>query len=318
MRVFITGAGGFIGRRAVEYLSENKDFRLRVMPGRRENEALSRNRETESVPGRDISGKTLWDDALAGVDTIVHLAARAHVRNESKGNSLELFRKVNVKGSLNLGKQAVRAGVKRFVFISSIGVNGNKSFRPFTVNDPPNPTEPYAVSKLEAEEGLARLAQETKMELVIIRPVLVYGPGAPGNFARLANMVKKGIPLPLGAVRNKRSLAAIDNLVDLIAVCIKHPAAAGQTFLVSDGRDFSTPELIRKMADAMGCATRLVPVPSALLRLAGLMTGKSKEIEKLTGSLQVDISHTCRTLNWQPPVCADKAIKEAAASFVNE
>ncbi|MCF8111439.1 MAG: NAD-dependent epimerase/dehydratase family protein [Desulfobacteraceae bacterium] len=318
MRVFITGAGGFIGRRAVEYLAENKDLQLRVMPGRTKDNAFTKNRKTESVPCRDINENTPWDDALAGVDTVVHLAARAHVLNEAEDNALELFRKVNVKGSLNLGKQAVRAGVKRFVFMSSIGVNGNRSLRPFTANDPPNPLEPYAVSKLEAEQGLGRLAQETGMELVIIRPVLVYGPGAPGNFARLAKMVQKGVPLPLGAVRNKRSLAAVDNLVDLIAACIKHPAAPGKTFLVSDGRDLSTPELIRKLADAIGCAARLVPVPPALLRLAGLMTGKPREMEKLTGSLQVDISHTCDTLNWQPPVCADKAIKDAAASFVNE
>lgn len=311
MRVLITGAGGFIGSRTVKYLLDNTDLCIRAMPGRTGMAPLSKDPKLESSPGRDINEDTMWSDALAEVDAVLHLAARAHVLDESADRPLDLFRKVNVKGSLNLARQAARAGVKRFVFISSIGVNGSQSFRPFTADDPPNPDEPYAVSKLEAEQKLHGLSKKTGMEIVVIRPPLVYGPNAPGNFGRLVKLVEKGLPLPLGAVRNKRSLVALDNLADLISVCINHPLAAGETFLVSDGRDLSTPELIRKLASAMGKNARLIPVPPLLLRMAGRMTGKSAAVEKLISSLQVDISHTCKTLNWQPPVSVKDALRDA-------
>lgn len=311
MRVVITGTSGFIGRHVVKYLLTNTDHRVRAVSGRTDNGSLEKNPNLEIVAGRDINRDTAWGDVLTQADTVLHLAARVHVLNDSAADTLTLYRQVNVAGTLNLGKQAVRAGIKRFVFISSIGVNGDRTARPFTTGDAPRPSEPYAVSKLEAEEKLRGLAQQTGLELVIIRPPLVYGPDAPGNFGRLIRIVGKGVPLPLGLVQNKRSLVAVDNLTDLIAGCLDHPAAAGQVFLVSDGRDLSTPELIRKMALAMNKSPRLLPVPPALLRMAGRITGKNTEIEKLIGSLQVDISHTCDTLGWRPQVSVEEALKKA-------
>jgi nucleoside-diphosphate-sugar epimerase len=258
----------------------------------------------------DINSHTDWSKALEA-HGVVHLAARVHVMDDSAQDPLAEFRAVNVEGTLNLARQAAHAGVKRFVFVSSVKVNGEATLPgcPFNVQDPPAPADPYAISKQEAEKGLRELAAETGLEVVIIRPPLVYGPGVKANFLRLIKTVQKGLPLPLGRVRNKRSLVGIDNLLDLIITCIDHPAAAGQTFLVSDGEDLSTPDLIRKLASAMGRPARLLPVPSTLLRLGGRMIRKSAEVERLVGSLQVDINHTCETLGWRPPVSVDEGIR---------
>ena len=306
--VLVTGATGFVGRRLTYRLARDKRFLPR---------AASRHND-QSWPGGvevmqigDLGPDADWRAAVEGVSTVVHLAARVHVMHESQAESIGAFRRANVEGTLGLARQAVRAGVRRLVFVSSIKVNGEETLpgRAFTPMDSPNPQDPYAVSKWEAEEGLRQLAQKTDLEVVIVRPPLVYGPGVRANFRRLINLVQTGLPLPLGAVNNKRSLVAVDNLVDLLTHCIDHPAAAGQTFLVSDGEDLSTPELIRRLAKALGRPARLIAVPPALLRLAGRLARRAQEVERVIGSLQVDISHACETLDWRPPVSVDEALR---------
>ncbi|MFO7839748.1 MAG: SDR family oxidoreductase [Desulfosalsimonadaceae bacterium] len=315
MKILITGATGFIGSKLLQILEARAEKLCALV---RRKPCRQKGLEGVNWIEYDITGSMKeLPEKIADIDIVVHLAARAHVMDDKLLDPLTKYRKVNVQGSLNLAQQAAAAGIKRFVFISSIGVNGNQSIGPFTVNDPPNPIEPYAISKFEAEQSLRKFANETRMELVVIRPPLVYGPMASGNFRRLVRLVHKGLPLPLGLVHNKRSLVALDNLVDLILTCIDHPDAAGQTFMVSDGKDLSTPELIRKLAYAMGRPTRLLPVPQGLLRLGGFMMGKEKEVERLIGSLQVDISHTCDTLGWRPPVTADEALYKTGRDFVS-
>ncbi|MCF8026410.1 MAG: SDR family oxidoreductase [Desulfobacteraceae bacterium] len=310
-KLLVTGAAGFVGRRVCQ--SAEKIFSVR--PAMR-----SPGNMAGGIAVGDITSGTDWSRALEGVDGVVHLAARVHVMDENTVDPLAEFRRVNVDGTANLARQAARAGVQRFVFISSVKVNGEATFpgQAFTAEDSAAPQDPYAISKQEAEEELHRLAAETGLEVVIIRPPLVYGPGVKANFLRLMKAVYKGLPLPLGLVRNKRSLVAIDNLVDLIITCVEHPAAAGQTFMVSDGQDLSTPELVRKLAYAMGRPARLLPVPPALLRLGGKVTGKTAEVERLIGSLRVDIGHTCDTLGWRPPVSVDEAIAEIGRSWEDE
>ncbi len=257
----------------------------------------------------NISADTHWTSALEGISVVVHVAARAHISQKVSGDPLAEYRRVNVEGTLNLARQAATAGVKRFVFISSIGVNGNISVRPFTAGDVPHPVEPYAQSKWEAEQGLWRIQQETGMELVIIRPPLVYGPEAPGNFGSLVRWIGKGIPLPLGAIHNRRSLVGIDNLVDLIIRCIDHPAAANQVFLAGDGQDISTTDLLRGVAKAMGRPARLLPVPAGLLYLGATLLGKRAVAQRLLDSLQVDISNARDLLGWEPPVSLEEGLR---------
>ena len=311
MKVLVTGANGFIGRGLLGQLRRDDQF---------EPVALVRHPAAESVEGVEKRvGGSLEDrndrvDVLEGIGTVVHLAARAHVLDESEGDPLEAFRRVNVEGTLRLARQAAEVGVRRFVFVSSIGVNGNETARPFTEGDAPSPQEPYAVSKREAEDGLRELAADTGMELVIIRPPLVYGPGAPGNFGSLLRWVHKGVPLPLGAVtQNRRSLVALDNLVDLIVMCLEHPAAAGETFLVADGEDVSTAGLLRKVGDALERPARLVPVPVWMLRAGAAALGKREMARRLLGSLQVDASKAREVLGWVPPVSLDEGLRRAVA-----
>ena len=309
-KTLVTGATGFVGKALSARLLDCANGGLRI--------AVRDDVKTgvlaagcESVPVGDVGPQTYWDTALDGVDAVVHLAARVHVMDDKAVDPLAEFRRVNAAGTLHLARQAARARVRRLVYLSSIKVNGEATElgRKFTAADPSAPLDPYGISKIEAEQGLVAVAAETGLEVVIIRPPLVYGPGVKANFLRLIKAVQKGLPLPLGLVRNKRSLVAIDNLVDLIVTCIDHPAAAGQTFLVSDGEDLSTPELVRKLARAMGKKARLLPVPPVLLRIGGRMIGKGGEVERLIGSLQVDISHTCETLGWHPPVSVDEGIR---------
>lgn len=308
--LLVTGATGFVGRRVCK--SAEKKFSVR--PALRNPGDM-----TGGAVVGDIAPKTDWSKALEGVDAVVHLAARVHVMDEAVVDPLVEFRRVNVDGTVNLAMQAARAGVKRLIFVSSVKVNGEATFpgHAFTPEDPADPQDPYAVSKQESEVELKRLEAETGLEVVIIRPPLVYGPGVKANFLRLMDAVHKGLPLPLGLVRNKRSLVALDNLVDLIITCVEHPAAPGRTFLVSDGEDLSTPDLIRKLAYVMGRPAMLLPVPQAFLRLGGKVTGKTAEVERLIGSLQVDIRHTCDTLGWRPPVSVDDAIWETGRDFVS-
>lgn len=240
--------------------------------------------------------------------------------DDKTADPLQAFRKVNVQGTLALARQAALAGVRRFIFISSIKVNGEGTVlgKPYTPFDMPAPQDPYGISKMEAEHGLRELAGATGMEVVIIRPVLVYGAGVKANFRSMMSWLNKGVPLPLGAIHNKRSLVSLDNLVDLIVTCVDHPAAANETFLVSDGEDLSTTEMLRRMGQALGKNARLLPVPAGLLEAGAAMLGKRAVAQRLCGSLQVDIRHTRETLNWNPPVSVDDGFRAAASAFLNE
>jgi nucleoside-diphosphate-sugar epimerase len=268
----------------------------------------------DAVRISELDALTDWAQALIGVDVLVHAAARAHIMQEDEMDPLAEFRRVNVEGTLNLARQAAKAGVRRFVFISSIKVNGDSTApgRPFIADDTPAPEDAYGLSKAEAEAQLRQVAQDTGMEVVIIRPPLIYGPGVKGNFASLIRWVRRGLPLPLGAVtHNRRSLVGLDNLVNLILVCTKHPKAANQTFLISDGEDLSTSELLRKIGKALGRPPQLLWVPVGFISLVSSLLGKSKISERLLGSLQVDIHKTCEMLDWRPSVTIDEGLQRA-------
>ncbi len=309
MQVLVTGANGFVGR-ALCAAAVARGMAVRGITRALGDLPIS----VENFAVGGIDGNTDWQDVLTSCEVVVHLAARVHVMQETAADPLAEFRRVNVQGTLNLARQAAAVGVRRFVFISSIGVNGAETFQqPFTAQDRAAPHSPYAVSKYEAELGLQALAAETGMEVVIIRPPLVYGPGVKANFAALLRAVQHGWPLPLGVVHNQRSLVALDNLVDLLVTCITHPAAANQTFLVSDGEDVSTTGLLRRMGQAMGRPAHLIPVPVSWLKLAAAMVGKPDVAQRLCGSLQVDIEKTRRLLGWAPPLSLDEGLKRAAA-----
>ncbi len=306
--VLVTGADGFIGRRLCAYLSWRGERVRRAVRGTRPGISSI----DHSIEVGDIGPSTDWGKALEGVEVVVHLAARAHVLREVVNDPLADFRRVNVAGSLNLARQAAAAEVKRLVFVSSIGVNGSETRGvPFAATDPPAPHSPYSFSKLEAEECLRRTALETGLQVVIVRPPLVIGPGAPGNFRRLLDILRRGIPLPLASVDNRRSFVAVDNLVDLIAVCLRHERAGGQTLLVSDGTDLSTPELLRCTGRALGLRVRLFQVPPYLLRSAAALLGWKEVAQRLCGSLQVDIGPTCRLLDWHPPISVEEGLRRA-------
>jgi nucleoside-diphosphate-sugar epimerase len=274
----------------------------------------------ESVVVGGIDGNTDWQHVLTGGEVVVHLAARVHVMADKSSDPVHEYRNTNVEGTLNLAQQAATAGVRRFVFVSSIKVNGEatKTGHSFSADDSPAPLDPYGVSKMEAELGLREIAAKTGMEVVIIRPPLVYGPGVKANFQTMVRWLSRGVPLPLGAINNKRSLVALDNLVDLIVTCISHPAAANQTFLVSDGEDLSTTQLLRRMGQAMGKSVRLIPVPPALLKAGAALVGKPELAQRLCGSLQVDISKTRQLLGWNPPITVDEGLRRAAEGFRRE
>jgi len=278
-----------------------------------------RNPQSGAVAVGSIDSSTEWSAVLKGLDAVVHLAGRAHILHETAIDPLVEFRKVNVEGTLNLAQQATRIGVKRFIFVSSIGVNGlYSSGRPVSVHDEPRPHNDYAISKFEAEQGLKKISRETGLELVIIRPPLVYGPGVGANFLRLMKLAGSGIPLPLASINNSRSLVYVGNLCDLIFQCLEHPSAAGGTFLVSDDQDVSTPELLKMLALAMGKKARLFPMPGSVLRLIGRLTGRPGEVLQLCGSLQVDITHTCQTLGWVPPFTVEQGVHETVSAYLAE
>lgn len=313
MQVLVTGANGFVGRSLCLALADD---------GHKVLEAVrSLDKQIIGVDQVLITsiGKTAdWSSALQNVDVVVHLAARVHVMNEVADDALAEFRKVNVEGTLNLANQAAKAGVKRFVFVSSIKVNGEHTLAdcPFTANDDANPKDPYGISKHEAEQGLFLIAQQTGMEVVIIRPPLVYGAGVKANFASMMRVVKRGIPLPLGAIHNKRSFVYIGNLVSLIVRCIDHPAAANQVFLVSDGCDLSTTELLQKCAVALDVKARLLPVPQKLLAFSLALLGKRAVAQRLCGNLQVDINKARILLDWVPPVSVEDGLKATALGLI--
>lgn len=309
--LLITGANGFVG----SLLCTEAAPHFFVKSAVRSAQSLPAN--TEAVLIETIDNTTDWTTALRGVNVVVHLAARVHVMNDHSVDPLSEFRKVNVDGTLNLAKQAAQAGVQRFVFISSIKVNGESTElgQPFHADDEPQPMDAYGISKREAEDALRQLARDTGMEVVIIRPPLVYGAGVKANFRSMMRWLDKGVPLPLGAIHNQRSLVALANLVDLIITCITHPAAANQTFLVSDGEDLSTSDLLRRMANALGKPARLLPVPAWLLQVGATLLGKRAVAQRLCGSLQLDISKTCQLLNWTPPVSVTDALQKTANAY---
>lgn len=312
--VFVTGASGFVGRALVERLvADNIPC---VAAVRRHVDSIPESVKTVNFDSLDESFD--WSTALVGQEVVVHCAARVHVMNDTVADPLAEFRKVNVGGTLYLAAQAAAAGVKRFVFISSIKVNGDgtQPGSPYKADDAPCPTDPYGVSKREAEDALRALAEKTGMEVVIIRPVLVYGPGVKANFLSMMRWLDKGVPLPFGAIRNNRSLVAIDNLVDLITTCIAHPAAANQTFLASDGHDLSTTGLLTKMAEALNKRAYLLPVPGFMLKVAAVTVGKKDLSQRLLGSLQVDIAKTKTVLQWQPPLSVDAALRATALYYL--
>ena len=299
--VLITGANGFVGRALVTRLAANPRFAVRAMARQA---IVDLPRHVAPVHARDLTNRVDHSEALRGVSCVVHTAARVHVNGGRGPTEIARFRRINVEGTRHLAEQAASAGVRRLVFLSSVKVNGERHAPgiPFRASDTPKPECAYGISKWEAEQALERVARETGLEVVILRPPLVYGPGVKANFSRLMRFVQKGWPLPLASVNNRRSLVALDNLLDLMIRCVDHPRAAHRTFLVSDGEDLSTPELVRGMAEAMGRPCRLYPVPVRILRVAARMTGRLAEFERLTSSLQVDIQSTCETLEWSPPV----------------
>lgn len=314
MRVLVTGANSFIGSALLARAALDSTLRLR---GSVRQSVADLQGGVETVRVGDLAPDTNWAEALRSVDAIVHTAARVHVLRESATNPLAEFRWINVAGTLNLARQAAAAGVQRFVFISSIGVNGAETFDvPFTADDRAAPHSPYSISKHEAELGLKQLAHATGLDVVIIRPPLVYGPKAKGNFDRLLKIMHQGIPLPLGAIQNRLSLVALDNLVDLIVTCLIHPAGANRTFLVSDGDDISTTDLLRRTGAALGKPARLMRVPPLALRTAARFLGKAELAQRLCGSLQVDIGYTRELLGWNPRVSVDEALKQAARHFL--
>jgi nucleoside-diphosphate-sugar epimerase len=309
-RLLITGATGFVGKAVCE---QTAHYGFSVKGALRIQNEVS-GCFAPIVVG-EISGQTPWGNALRDVNVVVHLAARVHVTQDTETDPLTSFRAVNVDGTLNLARQAAAAGVKRFVFISSVKVNGEstQTGRTFTETDAPNPQDAYGLSKHEAEQGLLQLSADTGMEVVIIRPPLVYGLGAKANFAALMRAVQRGWPLPLGAVHNQRSLVALDNLVDFIVTCITHPQAANQSFLVSDGQDLATTELVRGMAQAAGVPARLLPVPVWALQAGATLLGKGAAVQRLCGNLQVDISKARSLLGWVPPVSVEEGLRRAMA-----
>ncbi|MBS0292103.1 MAG: SDR family oxidoreductase [Proteobacteria bacterium] len=308
MTVLLTGASGFVGQAALQALQLRG---VAVRPVFRSAGQARGVAGTAVVSGLDAD--TVWSAALQDVDVVVHAAARAHIMRDEALDPLAEYRRVNVQGTLHLARQAAAAGVRRFVFISSIKVNGEgtQPGRAFTADDAPAPEDAYGLSKAEAEAGLRELCRAAGMELTIIRPVLVYGPGVKGNLASMLRWVRRALPLPLGAVTdNRRSLVALDNLVDFMLVCMEHPQAANQVFLVSDGEDVSTAQLLRNMAAALQCPSRLLPVPVGLLRLGARLLGKQAVAQRLLGSLQVDITKNRKLLGWTPPVTMQAALQK--------
>lgn len=317
MRILVTGATGFVGRGIVMRLREQGRFSVCA--------GVYRN-ALDPVPGigyiqtGDVKDPSSWRDAMRGIDVVVHAAARVHVLRENMDNSLAQHRAVNVAGTLNVARAAAASEVQRFIFISSIKVNGERTSpnEPFVADTQPAPADPYAISKLEAEVGLREIASSGGMQLTIVRPPLVYGPGVKANFQSMMTWLHRGVPLPLSAVtKNRRSLVALDNLADLVATCVEHPAAGNQTFLVADGEDLSTSDLLRRLGRALGRPARLFPVPVGILSGMMRMAGREEFGRRLLESLEVDIAKTREQLGWRPPLSVDRGLELVARAFLD-
>jgi nucleoside-diphosphate-sugar epimerase len=312
VKILVTGASGFIGRALLERLRAEPRFEL-IAAVRRP--ILRPVVGVRYVLVTELGPNTVWTEAVHGVDVLVHTAARVHVMNPGSEDD-RLFRETNVEGTRQLALSAIRCGVKRFIYLSSIKVNGDATTdAPFTPHDAPRPGDPYGVSKYEAERVLLALAKESRLEVSIIRPPLVYGPGVRANFLQLLSLVRAGIPMPFGAVRNARSLVSVWNLCDLIKHLIDAPLGTSRVFMVSDGEDVSSADLIRRIAHAMHRPARLLPVPKSLLNLLGVLARRSAQVSRLVGSLQVDISETKSALGWEPALTLDEGIRRTVEWF---
>jgi UDP-glucose 4-epimerase len=303
--ILVTGANGFLGSALIKRLEHD---------GRPVMGSVRKSADDKNIAMGDIGPSTDWSVALDGVDCVIHCAARVHIMKDTSADPLSMFREVNTSGTLNLATQAVKNGVQRFVYVSSLKVNGELTCigQPFSAEDVPAPSDPYAISKLEAENGLRSLADQSGMELVILRPPLVYGPGVKANFATMIRWLSYGIPLPFGAVEdNSRSLIAVDNLVDLLVVCVDHPHAPGEVFLASDGEDVSTASLLRRLSYALGKPSRLWCISPNILSAAAQLLGRKDFSKRLLGSLQVDMAKTCNVLGWYPPIDLAEGLRRA-------
>ncbi|MCF6356019.1 MAG: SDR family oxidoreductase [Candidatus Polarisedimenticolaceae bacterium] len=316
--VLLTGATGFVGKALRNKLhaagiTYSSAVRAPLPSGKSDNLFGQVHNVSE------IGSATCWDSALKNTDAIIHLAARAHIMNDTTTDPLQSFREVNTAGTLRLARAAADAGVRRFIFLSSIKVNGEStSDQPFDEAMPAAPQEPYAISKHEAEQGLHKIAEGSSMEVVIIRPPLIYGPGVKANFLRLLGWIDRGIPLPLAGIKNQRSLVAVDNLADFLITCLNHPAAANELFLISDGEDLSTAGLAQCIAKHMGHSARLFSVPQSLMNLGASLLGKKPMVDRLAQSLQVDSSKARQLLQWQPPLCVDEAMAETVHWYLQQ
>ncbi|MCW7755321.1 NAD-dependent epimerase/dehydratase family protein [Desulfobotulus sp. H1] len=312
--ILVTGASGFIGSAVIRQLAEEYDVKGTV----RQAVKVSYPWQMLHVDSMGENRRVEWAPVLHGTGVVIHAAGLAHLPRKDRRNTLHFFREVNTHGTLHLAEQAAAAGVDRFIYLSSIKVNGESSQpeKPFRTEDRPNPSDYYAISKMEAEEGLKKIAEQTGMEVVIIRPVLVYGPGVRANFLALMKWVAKGLPLPLGKALNLRSFVFVDNLVSLIRTCIVHPEAAGRTFLVSDGADISTADLVRVMGKTLGKSPLILPVSQFFLESMASALGRRDSVQRLFGYLQVDIEETKRLLNWRPPVSMEQGLQQTAEHFM--
>ncbi len=307
MRVLVTGAGGFVGRALCRELLGRGHSVTAVVRGTEPPEGC------EARIVSDIGPDTDWSAALEGVDAVAHLAARVHVMRERVADPLAAFRRTNVDGTLRLARSAAVTGVRRLVFLSSVKVLGEATpDGPFTDSSPVNPQDPYGASKREAETGLSELAARSGMEVAILRPPLVYGPGVKGNFLSLLRLIDRGVPLPLAAIANRRSLLYLGNLVDAVDLCLSHDGAAGRTFLIRDGEDLSSAELGRRLAAALGRRARFFSLPEGVLRLAANCIGRRAAAQRLLGSLTVDDRRIRSELDWQPPFTVDQGLAETA------